>query len=399
MIKKLISLGIILLFIGSSITIVSAIEDELHIITVDDEGDGDFTSIQDAVDFAVSGSIIEVYSGTYEGDIEICDKSITLKGISYELGDGNDTGKPVINVIDNLENFRLVRIKHIERGGYIEATTGIIIDNSINCTIQGFKINGTSKNNSYGIFIFNCSNIIISNNIILNNSVGIADMGSNYDNLIKFFKEAEEFEEITFKTGNNSIINNNITNNDFGINIIAEKFSVIEKNNINNNSCGLFLCAEKNDRITNNLIVNNNNGIALEYCSSTEITNNIISDNNKNYPSDLMDIIDYFDLKKGGIISYISINTKIERNHIENNIYGIELKGSIHTIVKCNNIINNIEKDACFTSSPGTLWKQNYWTESSFFKLIHGKIKIGEILIPWIQIDWLPAKELYEINL
>ena len=66
------------------------------VITVDDEGDGDFTSIQEAVDHAKDGDIILVYSGVYNESVRIENKSITIEGIAHELGKGNDTGKPVI---------------------------------------------------------------------------------------------------------------------------------------------------------------------------------------------------------------------------------------------------------------------------------------------------------------
>jgi len=69
-------------------------EDSRTVIIVDDEGDGDYTSIQDAIGNATSGDIIEVYSGIYhEKKILITTEDIILKGIPYELGAGNDLAK------------------------------------------------------------------------------------------------------------------------------------------------------------------------------------------------------------------------------------------------------------------------------------------------------------------
>lgn len=64
-------------------------------IYVDDEGDGDYTSIQDAVNNAVNGSTIYVYSGQYNESI-VLSKKINLIGIENELDSGDDTGKPII---------------------------------------------------------------------------------------------------------------------------------------------------------------------------------------------------------------------------------------------------------------------------------------------------------------
>lgn len=65
-------------------------------IIVDDEGDGNWVFIQDAIDAAGDGDIIEIYSGNYNENLVIT-KEITLKGISYEYGNGNDKGQPVIS--------------------------------------------------------------------------------------------------------------------------------------------------------------------------------------------------------------------------------------------------------------------------------------------------------------
>lgn len=100
MFKKCIILGIIFLLVGTSTipTVPSEQTYEKNIITVDDEpGDADFTSIKEAVNYSSPGDTIEVYSGTYlEQEICIVKKNITLRGIAYELGEGNDSGKPVV---------------------------------------------------------------------------------------------------------------------------------------------------------------------------------------------------------------------------------------------------------------------------------------------------------------
>jgi len=69
-----------------------------EIIIVDDENDGDFVRIKDALNYVNPGDTIEVYSGTYDEHTIIIDKKeITLLGISHELGHGYDTGKPFVN--------------------------------------------------------------------------------------------------------------------------------------------------------------------------------------------------------------------------------------------------------------------------------------------------------------
>jgi hypothetical protein len=98
--KKCLTLGIILLFIGTCIIPLGTSEQthRKHIITVDDEpGDADYTSINDSISHSNPGDIIEIYSGTYyEEGITVDCNNISIIGISEELGQGNDTGKPFI---------------------------------------------------------------------------------------------------------------------------------------------------------------------------------------------------------------------------------------------------------------------------------------------------------------
>ena len=103
--RKCMAIGIIMLLVGvSSISSLSAesvqVESttETNVIIVDNEGDGDYTSIQDAIKNASNGYTIEVYSGIYHENVFL-NKTLTLVGIDTELGTGNDTGMPILDGI------------------------------------------------------------------------------------------------------------------------------------------------------------------------------------------------------------------------------------------------------------------------------------------------------------
>ncbi len=186
---------------------------------VDDEGDGNYRSIQAAIDASSFGDKIEVYSGTYDENIEI-NKMITIEGKDVELGSGKDTGKPIIRSSGN----------KIVRG----SSDGIVI--------SGFEI----KDGDIGLS-FECSHYNkIRNNVIANNNDGIK-LGSK-----------------TTRMGStaNTITDNEIENND---------------------NIGICTAFSYGNDIRNNLISNNNKGIALSWSSfANEIVgNNIISNTDR----------------------------------------------------------------------------------------------------------------------
>jgi hypothetical protein len=167
-------------------------------ITVDDEpGDADYTSIKEAINNSKSGDIIEVYSGTYEeDDINIFISNLTLKGIPNELGEGNDTGKPLINAT-GLKDVFLIHVNDVTITGFeIETSSnsaiviyseGNVINENTIKTVEGvcILINGTvsdSKKNgvifnsfinenfttAYGVFLNKTnSNVIMYNNFLV----------------------------------------------------------------------------------------------------------------------------------------------------------------------------------------------------------------------------------------
>ena len=169
-------------------------------IIVDNEGDGDFTSIQEAIYSASNGSLIIVYSGIYDETIDI-QKHIELQGIDEEYGSGTDEGKPVINGDGS--------------GPVVNIEADYVI-------ISGFHI----KNGTIGILVNRVIDIVISYNILSN-----IDSDSN---------KATAIDIWTIEDMNIQIIQNEIKDNDNGIYIwnIIPKFGIIQKNNLINNAFG-----------------------------------------------------------------------------------------------------------------------------------------------------------------
>jgi len=126
--------------------------EQFNLLIVDDEGDGNYKKIQNAINSSKSGDAILVYSGRYNETI-IINKPIYLIGINSEYKKGSDIGKPIIFQSKNI-------------------SINSIVINSDNITVSGFKI----ISNNIGIEVLNFSKYItIKNNkiIMAENSTGM----------------------------------------------------------------------------------------------------------------------------------------------------------------------------------------------------------------------------------
>ena len=172
MIQKGLAVAVILLFVGtciipsatSELTNSKRLTNGKNIITVDDEpGDADFTSIKEAVNYSSPGDIIEVYSGTYpEEGIRIEKDDITLRGISHELGEGNDSGKPFIKGDGTAYVIKLI-------ASYV-TVSNFIIENpwsEVSYHYSCIRVGTDWPDELYNITISNC---IISDCIIRNST-------------------------------------------------------------------------------------------------------------------------------------------------------------------------------------------------------------------------------------
>ena len=344
LLRKCLAVGIILLFVGTC-TIPSITSEQTYdknIITVDDEpGDADFTSIKEAVNSSNPGDTIEVYSGTYPEDgILLRKDNVSLLGISHELGEGNDSGQPFI------------------KGNGID--TVIKIDAS-HVVVSNFTIENPETETLFtaGIFVnhipsYEQNNITISECVITNSShTGIY---------------------VTYTRDNIRIIGNHISHCFLhGIAIMA--YSPVSS----------FV-------IIGNVITEcRDSGISFDGHDHQNVSFNRISK-----------------CKMG--IEFGADNTSVYGNDIENCSLGIRC-GGVRNIFTKNNFKNYSRIGFWFQKYLLWPWKNkwigNYWDtwKGSGPKTILGFIVFewyGEwinfiFLFPWVEFDWHPAQEPYDI--
>lgn len=250
-----------LLFFNFSIYASGINNENPEFYVVDISGNGNFTGIQDAIDYVKSGDIIYVDGGIYYENLVI-DKSISLIGLDKNntIIDGRGAGN-VIKV--NSDNVKIYNFS-IQNSGIYFPNSGI------NCT---------SNNNS------------IKNNTIINCFYGMTLYYSNY-NLIKFniINDSKNCGIYMTNSSYNFFINNTIFNNTYnGIGIYSNSNynKIINNSFYKNGYCALNIRTSSNNNITLNNISNNNIGIHIP-SNKNYINENYFQNNNKDIDEEII---------------------------------------------------------------------------------------------------------------
>jgi hypothetical protein len=382
LIRKWLAVGIILLFIGTSL-IPSTLSEQTHdknIITVDNEpGDADYTLIKDAVNHANPGDIIEVYSGMYnEANIIIMISNLTLKGIPYELGSGNDTGKPFIKTSSSASIFSIT---------------------ADNVNISGFRMD--KDNGQYvPVIKIDASNCMILNNTITGGDrVGLAVHAINSSDFKIIKNELIDFNTVIWVEmgGDFTISYNVLQGGDYAIVRIWQTapntHSTISHNIINDTLGGGIEYFNSNLNISANIISDCNTGVdyggfALGFMSRLDVRRSQIFNN------------EIRDCKIGVRLSIYSFmdTPKITQNNFINNSLNIDFYQifPIRYNRPLNRIVyNNFYDD--WTGGPERFKGVALIIVIPYISLYPIFFGLIPIETPWLMYDWHPAQEPYNI--
>ncbi len=373
------------------------------IITVDDSGGEDYTTIQEAIDVADDGDVIRVYPGFYNENLFIT-KSITLEGRLNRFQIINGTGGDyVIKIGDGDNHLSNVNIINFTLSN---ATKGIDILNSSSITISDVGIIGCF---SRGIDMHEANDIIIENSTIRDITSGIGIEATLSESLLVRGNTIENNNiGLNFYNSDVEILSNDVTQNgDIGIRI-SNCNSLLRDNNISSNGDdGVYIWdipSSQDVTLQSNLIWNNSqSGINVTMINKkTEVTvkDSTISDSNYGiYLNDDVEVLvinstilesTSFDVYIGGESRLILLNTSYNSTSVK-----ISSDGDSKVIVK-----NFLE--VCVRYSNGAAVEGAEVDVKEDGAIFYQDTTDSDGLIPWVETVYKEyiynSEENYQIN-
>jgi len=270
------------------------------VIPVDSNGEGNYSSIQEAVNNAQEGDTILVNPGVYQENVKV-EKKVSILANSSSENPGKRTY--VLGAVSGEDVF------------YV---------NSNNVTIDGFYISGSpSEGDIYevGIRLEGVENCLLSNNALIMNDVGIALAGSR----------------------GNYLSNNLVSLGYKGIALENSEENILSDNTVLTNDRGILLNNSANNTIMNNTAGSNTRGISLEMSDMNTLMSNTISKN------------DY------GIVAMMTKSNVLFNNSLYLNGIGVYFNESSDNIAYMNEFFNYINAEDEGTNIWNTSSTGNYW--------------------------------------
>jgi PGF-pre-PGF domain-containing protein len=246
-------------------------------IYVDDDGTGNYTTIQAAVNNASSGDQIIVKPGTYNEYIEVDMSELT---IISESGNPDDT---IVQATDNLYVFNVlasgVSIKGFNIRGDGDSTAVYINYGLGNCHIENNKISNFIS--GVDVFLFSTGNTIENNEISsCSDGIILSECSSNTLSNNKI-SDCKSGVFLGIDSSSNTLSSNEILNCEHGVRLLGCTSNSLEKNLIMENEYGIFIEDESHDNTLTENVVKANKKAGLQVTGLTEnaVSNNQIYNN------------------------------------------------------------------------------------------------------------------------
>ncbi len=324
---------------------------------------GQFHSIQEAINSSINGDTILVAQGIYKEKNIVINKSLVLIGDHYPVLDGERQFEIISIKADNvtIKGFKLIHsgisslidiagIKVYTRkavtisDNILEGTFfGIYLEKSVNCLVENNKLTAyasTDQRSGNGIHCWQCDSIRIIGNSVTGHRDGIY------------------FEFVT-----NSVIWRN--------------------KSINNSRYGLHFMFSHNDAYISNIFQNNNAGVSVMFSHGVKMFNNYFEDNwgDGCYGIFLKEITDSYILGNKFLRNTTGISMEganrvmVEKNEFSKNGWALKVDAScMDDTITHNNFLGNSFDIATNGTLVLTCFDHNYWDKYEGYDLTNDKI-------------------------
>ncbi|MGP8330781.1 MAG: right-handed parallel beta-helix repeat-containing protein [Methanosarcinaceae archaeon] len=271
-------------------------------ITVGTDNNNNFSSIQEAINFAQENDSILIYKGNYSETLTI-DKQLRINSISLNPKDviisPDISSQSIIHITsDNVEITGLTILGNNNEtqmsGIYLDNISNSLIQNNIISNVQDGLVLNTSSENSinnntllsnilHGIYMINSTSNDFRNNLLIDNKAGLYLDMSNLNTLASNNASNNENYGVALRKSNNNNLSNNLFfMNKYGLCLSDSHENVIIDNIASNNKqYGFLLWTSMSNNIKNNVLIKNeHSGIFLQpACSNNTLNGNTLSNN------------------------------------------------------------------------------------------------------------------------
>ncbi len=240
-------------------------------------------NLQEAIDKALPGDIIQVPAGLYQGNFLI-QKPLTLEGLDWPILDGNNQGNvievyaaPDVTIRGFIIRNSGARLDQENAGIAVDVSPGLIAEHN------------RLENTLFGIYIKDSHDSRIAHNNIGAKELEVPARG---DSIRVWFSANTEVvgnhvnkgRDVVLWYNNGAIIRDNvITNGRYGLHFMYCDDTLIENNHLVGNSVGAFLMYSRRLTVRHNIFANNRGpsgyGIGLKDIDGVEAYDNLFNSN------------------------------------------------------------------------------------------------------------------------